>query len=290
MTGFGAGAAELEGASVNVEMRSVNSRHLKLNLRLPPGGERWEPTLRELVASRIGRGHVDVSVRVESRATDGGRYVLDQERADAYLEGLEELRERHGLSGEPTLALLAGCDDLLVERTSDPGPGIATADLVGPAEVALAELVEMREREGERLEDDVRGRIGEIGARIARVRALAPRRVERERERLRAAVRELADGLDADEDRLAREIAILADRWDVSEELVRAGSHLAGMEELLDGPADEGVGKRLSFFSQELLREVNTIGSKANDAEISREVVEMKNELESLREQIENIE
>lgn len=290
MTGFGAGAAELDSASVSVEMRSVNSRHLKLNLRLPHGGERWDPALRELVASRIGRGHVDIGVRVEPRLAAGGRYVLDEERADAYMSALAELKDRHELEGELTLALVAGCERLLVERIPAPEALLEVEDLLGPAADALAELVEMREREGGRLEVDLRERIGAIAERLADVRKLAPLRMQRERDRLRTAVRELADGLDADEERLAREIAILADRWDVNEEIVRADSHLAGMTELLDGPAEERVGKRLSFLSQELLREANTIGSKANDAEISRAVVEMKNELESLREQIENVE
>ena len=148
----------------------------------------------------------------------------------------------------------------------------------------------MRVREGERLAEDLTNRVGALRAGIAEVEGLAPQRLERETQRLRRSIRELAGDVEIEPDRLAREIAFIADKWDVSEELVRARSHLEAFQELLDAPSEEPVGKRLSFLGQELLREVNTIGSKANDPTIARTVVEMKNELESLREQNENIE
>jgi uncharacterized protein (TIGR00255 family) len=167
---------------------------------------------------------------------------------------------------------------------------LGEAELRTAVEEAVRQLVAMREREGERLAHEFRAGMTEIDRRLDAVDERAPVRLVSERERLRAAVAELAGGVDLDEDRLAREIAILADRWDIREEIVRARSHLAAFAELLDAPGEEPVGKRLGFLSQELLREINTIGSKANDATMARHVVEAKNALETLREQIENVE
>jgi len=155
---------------------------------------------------------------------------------------------------------------------------------------AIDELLRMRELEGGRLENDLRESIGEVAAAVDTIQSLAPQRLTRERDRLREAASELADGLRLDEGRLEQEIALLADKWDIGEEVVRARAHVAAFEELLDAAADEPVGKRLSFVLQELNREVNTVGSKANDTTISGRVVEAKSALERLREQVENIE
>lgn len=290
MTGYGAASLELEGGSVAAELRSVNSRHLKLSFRLPEGGEAWEPTLRFLISGRVRRGQVDVRVRAVPADGADGRWELDRDRVEAYLAALETLRDRYKLPGHADLSLVTGLGDLLRPREPS-GVGWLTAD--GVEEVvgrALEELVGMREGEGAHLERDLRERIAAIRAGVAKVDELAPERLRKERDRLRAAVAELADGVTLDEDRLAREIAMVAERWDIGEELVRARAHLDTFEEYLEAPAAEPVGKRLAFLVQELHREVNTMGAKANDARISRWVVEMKNEVERLREQVENVE
>jgi len=290
MTGFGAGSAESEASSISIEMRSVNSRHLKLNFRLPPGGAELEAPLRDLVAGRLARGHVDIAVRIEARGADERAVELDEARIPSMLAALGELRERYGVPGEVdvnTLVALGG-----VVRDVRPS-GAESADMDALRQVAsgaLGELIAMREAEGKRLEADLRGRAAVIAAHLREVEAQSPKRLERERERLRRAVSELTESVQIEEDRLAREIALIADRWDIGEEIVRAGAHLEACEDLLNAPSTEPVGKRLSFLLQELLREVNTIGSKANDASITHRVVEMKNELESLREQVENVE
>lgn len=290
MTGFGAGTAESDGETVVVELRSVNSRHLKLNFRLPPGCDRWESDLREAIAGRLARGHVDVTVRLDSGVDGKSKYRLDRERALALVEGLRELQRELGLAGDVSIGTLAASERLIVEDTAVPGEGLGAAVVVEAAEAALGQLVAMRSREGDRLEVDLRQRIEEIRRHLDVVEAQAPLRLESERERLKAAVVEVTAGVSLDEDRLLREVALIADRWDVGEEMVRARAHLDAFLELMDGPDEEAVGKRFGFLSQELLREINTTGSKANDVRMSRHVVEMKNELESLREQIENIE
>lgn len=290
MTGFGSASLELEGGAVGVELRSVNSRHLKLSLRLPNGGDGWEPALRESVAARVNRGHVEVRIWVREEPSRRPRLEVDEARAEAWLEALGTLRRAFDLPGEPDLELLLRFGDVLREREGTPFEWLEPGDVRRVVDRALDGLVEMREREGARLEEDLRGRVAGLRAGVERVSGLAPARLRRERERLRAAVEELVGSAAVDEDRLAREIALIADRWDLGEEIVRTRAHVDAFEEYLSVPAAEPVGKRLSFLVQELQREINTMGAKANDPEITRHVVEMKNDVERLREQVENVE
>lgn len=295
MTGFGSASTTAGGVDLGLELRSVNSRHLKLNFRLPPGTEKWEELLRAAVSSRVRRGHVDVTLRAAPHGAAAGTgsgpaFGLDEARAAAYVDALRELKERWGLAGEVDVGLVGRCEGVLVEATTDPVEAVPEDSVSGLAGVAADQLVEMRIREGERLAVDLLQRIEAIESGLAEIEALAPRRTERELERLRGSIRDLAGDIEVEPDRLAREIAFIADKWDIAEEIVRARAHLAAFRELVDAPGEEPVGKRLSFLGQEILREVNTIGSKANDAAIARIVVEMKNEVESLREQNENVE
>jgi len=289
MTGFGAGSFEGRQVSVTVELRSVNSRHLKLNFRLPFGAEAWEAPLRAQISEGLQRGQVDVSVRVDERAEASG-VELDESRVEAYVSALRTMQDRYDLPGEIDLALMAAFGPLVRESRADVTERVEGAELTSAAAAALTELVAMREAEGGRLEAELRARIAAVRVGLERVAPHMPARIERERDRLLAAVAELTGGAQLDEDRVAREIALIADRWDVGEEMVRAGSHLDAFLEMLDAPVEEPVGKRLSFLIQELHREINTLGAKANDTQITREVVEMKNELEKLREQVENVE
>ncbi len=289
MTGFGSATTTWEGRIVTVEVRSVNSRGLKTVVKGPPGTDLWEADLRAVVEPRVRRGRVDVFVRLEEEGGSGPSFLPDLERARAILEGLERIRGQLDLPDPPGLGMIVQVGGVFRERQPAADAGVPADVLARTAAEALNGLVEMREIEGARLEIDLRERLTALGAGLEAAERLAPERLDRERERLRSAVAELtARGLD--EDRLAREIALVADRWDVGEELVRARSHLEAFGEYLDRPGEEPVGKRLGFLVQELQREVNTLGAKANDTRISRIVVEMKNEIERLREQVENVE
>lgn len=291
MTGYGSARAQTEGGSVSVEIRSVNSRHLNLEIRVPAGAEDWEPPLRELLSDEIERGRVRTAVRAEEESGDAPPLELDRGRVESYLTAFRNLREEYALPGQVDLALLAGCGDLLQERETRVTEWASRETVATAAREALGELVEMREREGAELEADLRERLSAIREELDRAEELAPRRLDAERERLREAVAELVPRLgEEDEQRIGREIAMLADKWDIGEEITRARAHLEGFDDYLSRPAGEPVGKRLKFLAQELHREINTLGAKGNDAEISRAVVEMKNELESMREQIENVE
>lgn len=289
MTGFGAASHDGRQASVTVELRSVNSRHLKLSFRLPSGADAWEAPLRAQLSEGLQRGQVDVSVRVDQQAGTVA-VELDEARVEAFLSVLRALQQKYDLPGAIDLQLLTACGPLLAEARADVSQTVGSEELTAAARDALAELIDMRQAEGARLETELRERIAAVRHGLDRVAPFIPTRLERERDRLRAAVAELTGGTQLDEDRVSREIALIADRWDVGEEMVRARAHLDAFLELLEVPDTEPVGKRLSFLIQELHREINTLGAKANDTEITREVVEMKNDLEKLREQVENVE
>ena len=289
MTGYGSATVTLESGTVTVEARSVNSRGLKVVVKAPPAAERSERELRALAESRARRGRLDLFVRVEG-TPDAGAASLDEARVREVLDACARLRDDFGVSGEPDLASLLGVGGIFGKTGGEGAEFVPEmADVKRAAAAALDLLVEMRDGEGARLEVDLRGRLAGLREAINGAEALAPERLERERRRLRDAVADLA-GKGLDEDRLMREIALIADRWEISEELVRARSHVDAFEEFLEAPVEEPVGRRLGFLVQELQREFNTLGAKANDSRISRLVVEAKNEIERLREQVENVE
>ena len=289
MTGFGSATGAAGETAIAVDVRSVNGRHLRVDVRLPAGGESWEPRLRELVGERADRGSVELTIRLEEAGGEG-TLELDRERVEALLRALQTLREDFSLPGRVDLPLVVQAGGLLRRRTAPAACDLDWTSLESLVVRALDELVTMREREGERLARDLLERVQGLERGIEHVEELAPRRLERERARLLEAVAELTGGRDADGERVAREVAVLADKWDVGEEMVRARAHIEAFRQLLAEPAAVPVGKRLGFLVQELHREINTTGAKANDAAISHVVVDMKNEIERLREQIENVE
>ncbi|HUF13837.1 MAG TPA: YicC/YloC family endoribonuclease [Longimicrobiales bacterium] len=291
MTGFGEAERETEAGRLRSEVRTVNHRFFSSNLRLPPAFERYEPSIRDWLRQELQRGHINCSLRLETAegGTDEPRFQLNEARARQYHRILSELKTTLDLPGEIDVALLARYNDLIeredVDRVDVPEDAIREVTI----EAARA-VVRMREVEGRRLHDDLEERLNAIEVAMERVRAKAPARLLAERDRLRNAVRELSEGVGIDDERIAREVAMLAERWDISEELVRLRAHIDLFRSLLDADSAEPVGKRLSFVVQEMLRETNTVGSKANDAAIEHEVVGIKNEIERLREQADNVE
>ena len=287
MTGFGAAEGRVHDFRVGVEIRSVNHRFFNPSLKLPSAFSRWEPEIRELLRQRIARGHVTLTARIGRDAE--GRALVDEARFAGYVDQLRSLQQRHALGGEVDVATVLRMPDIFV--AGEPMPDIESpAEFLAIVGEAATSLTTMREEEGARLAADLHERIMSIAAAVARIAERAPERVVEQRDRLRSSVRELTDGLAVDEQRIAQEIALLADKLDVSEEMARFGSHLTAFREALDEGSGEPVGKRLGFLLQELLRETNTTGSKANDVAILRDVVSIKEELERIREQVENIE
>ncbi len=293
MTGYGEAARETAAGTLRVELRTVNHRHFNANFRLPHALARWEGELRGWLQAHFARGHVNCSVRLEPPAGSAALRGLrvDDERVRAYMALFRDMGERLGVPGEPDLALLTRFSDVLVRDDGEAETAeVSAEELRATVDEAARQNVRMREDEGRRLHDDLEGRLRAIDAALDAVAERAPARLVAERDRLRAAVQELAGGVAVDPDRLAQEVAYLAERWDVNEELVRFRSHNELFRELLDADAAEPVGKRLSFLVQEMNREANTIGSKANDAAIAHRVVGVKEEIERLREQVENVE
>lgn len=293
MTGYGEASGPTAAGTLRVELRTVNHRYLNLNTRLPSSLARWENEIKDWLRPAFSRGHVNCTARWEpaSEAAGERRYRLDEDRVANYLRLFEVLASKFGVSGSPDLALLTRFNDVIVRAEEEEASHEVQGEELREILVEAAKQVtQMRIDEGQRLETDLRERVGAIEQSLSAIEALAPTRLENERTRLSEAVQELLEGAPVDQTRVAQEIAFLAERWDVNEELVRFRSHNELLLDLLDSDSEEPVGKRLSFLVQEMHREANTIGSKANDAGISHLVVAIKDELERLREQVENVE
>ncbi len=294
MTGYGEAERDTPVGRLRAEVRTVNHRYFSANLRLARVVERYEPQVREWLRAYMPRGHVNFSLRIETQtaldAGDGPVLRLDEARARQYHRALTELKDKLGLAGEVDLAMLARYNDLIGPADDEGGPELDVELIREVTEAAAAAAVAMREQEGQRLAADLDARIAAIEVALSKIAELAPARLIAERDRMRRVVAELLEGISLDEDRIAREIAYMAERWDVSEELVRMRSHIELFRESLAAPAKDPIGKRLSFLVQEMNRETNTIGSKANDSAMEHEVIAIKDEIERLREQIENVE
>jgi len=292
MTGYGEAAGPTPAGVLRIEIRTVNHRYLNVNSRLPASLGRWEGEIREWLRRSFPRGHVNCTARWEpDGVVASGGYRIDHEKVASYLKLFRELSDRFGVGGAPDLALLTRFNDVIVRADEDePAAEVRASDLESIVEAAARQAVAMREEEGKRLAVDLHQRLEAIERALAEIERVAPDRLITERKRLANAIAELLGGVTLDETRLAHEIAILAERWDLNEELVRFRSHNALFLQLLDSDGAEPVGKRLSFLVQEMHREANTVGSKANSAVIAHLVVAIKDELERLREQVENVE
>ena len=289
MTGFGAAEGPVGDSRVSVELRSVNHRFFNPSIKLPSALSRWEGEVREALRARIARGHVSVSARVVRDAVESSG--IDDERFAFFAAELRRLRDAHRLDGEVDVATVMRMPDVLrVVRDDEALEQGTAAELVAVVDAAGEAMQVMRRAEGARMTTVIRERLELVAAAVARLAARAPERTAAQQARMQENVQKLAGGVAVDPQRLAQEVAILADRLDVGEELDRFASHIAAFRGLLDGAEAEPVGKRLGFLLQELLREANTTGSKANDAVMLQDVVAIKEELERIREQVENLE
>jgi uncharacterized protein (TIGR00255 family) len=289
MTGFGEVQRETGVGILSVQVRTVNHRHFHTHFRLPVGAERWEADLTQVLREGISRGHVHMRLSLQSGPDMARPVEVDHARLRAYLSALKEIQDEHGLPGDPDMGLIMRFGDIF-QAPPDEVEQISFAEVAEATRGALAMAVEMREREGEAMAADLLASISEIGVALDAVEVRAPQRLVEERDRMKAAVAELIGDGQVDEERLAREVAYLAERWDINEEAVRLRSHLDQFTALLQEEVAEPAGKRLGFWVQEMHREANTIGSKANDAELARLAVDIKTAIEKLREQVENVE
>lgn len=287
MTGYGRCQLERDGRVMTVEVKSVNHRFLDLSYRLPRHLTFLDEAVRKGVSERLSRGHVDVFVNYENHRADAREVRVDTALAAAYQRAMGELSRALGMDGELTMQEYARMPDVLTVQEKEEDQQ-AVRELFDEAlSGALTELIAMREREGESMRRDILEKTARIEALQGQIARRAPQVVIDYREKLQERIAALTEG-EIDEARLLTEVAIFADRAAIDEELVRLLSHAAQIRATAD--LQEPVGRKLDFLIQELNREINTIGSKAMDAQIAQLVVQAKGEIEKLREQVQNIE
>jgi uncharacterized protein (TIGR00255 family) len=288
MTGFGRGEASAAGRSYTVEVHSVNHRFLEVRCRLPRRLQGLEPKLTQVVQQRFARGHVELAVQEKDLGAGTRRLTADLALAREYVELWRGLQRDLQLPGEVSLSLLAAQRELVAVEEAEAPVEEAWAALEPALGAALDELAAMRRREGEALEGVLERELQVIETGLDRILQRGPEAVQAQRVRLQTRIAELMDGRELDPGRLEQEVALLADRGDVTEECDRLRSHLAQFRAGLHQPGPQG--RRLEFLLQEMQREVNTTGSKSADAPLAHEVVELKTAIERLREQVANLE
>lgn len=288
MTGFGSAEDRVLGGRLRVDIRTVNHRYFNPQLKLPAELAGIEAELRDRLRQLLERGHVAVTARWVESPTQESAVTVDLARARQVVAAAQQLKKKLKLKGNVDLAFVARQPEVMSAANGGTESAVTWGDVKPIVERAARDVLTMREREGRALADELAARLTGLEAGARTIEERAPERLKAEHARLKQAVTDLMAGTAVDEQRLALEIALLADRVDITEELVRFRTHVAACRAAL--ASDQPVGKQLGFLAQELLREVNTMGSKANDAGITQAVIAMKGELEKLREQLENLE
>jgi uncharacterized protein (TIGR00255 family) len=290
MTGYGRAESVIVGRKFVIEMKSVNHRYLEISLRLPGMLLFLEPEIKKRIGEQFSRGRIEATVRVDNDGTDetGGRYTLNVPLVRNYHTLLCQMKEELHLEDAITLAMMAGFRDVFVPTEPVQDPAHLWDELAKVLDEAIRTLTEMRTREGESLRRDLTARLTLVAGFLEEISERTPQVVLEYQKRLGDRIRELTGSLVIDESRLLQEVAIMAERSDITEEIVRFRSHIDQFTDLLG--MDDGAGRKIDFLIQEMGREVNTIGSKSGDAGISRNVIGIKSELAKLREQVQNIE
>ncbi|MBR3594434.1 MAG: YicC family protein [Clostridia bacterium] len=288
MTGFGRAQKTIGNFDVTVELKAVNHKFFECSSRVPRNYSFLEEQLKSFLKERISRGKVEVYVTVENTAEDDAQISINRNFADGYVAALRELAEVYGLRDDISVSTVSRHSDVFEIKRSEIAEEAVTAAVLATAEEAVANFVAMREVEGEKLKSDVISRAEFILEKVSFIESRSPETVRQYRERLDEKIRDLLGDAKVDEQRLITEVAIFADKVAVAEETVRLRSHISQMYSMLEG--DAAIGRKLDFLVQEMNREANTIGSKAQDVEIAHTVVDIKSEIEKIREQIQNIE
>lgn len=288
MTGYGKGVSKRDGKTITIEIKTVNHRFLDCNIKLPRNFLFVEDRVKKAVSSAISRGHVDLYLTYEQSSTDEGAYTVDLELANNYLTAVRQLENGTGLANDVTLSTLLRVGDIVTRQQSVEDEDLLAEMTLEAASEALVNLKVMREKEGQSQKADIASKLGTIEACLDRIKEFAPKVIEDYRALLNARIAEVVEPSLVDKQRLATEVALYADHCAIDEEITRLSTHISNMRSLLE--ATEPVGRKMDFLVQEFNRETNTIGSKANDMRITKEVLAIKNEIEKMREQAANIE
>lgn len=289
MTGFGRASATENNFSITVELKTVNNRFLDVNLRLPGELQLLEPTVKKLIGDRLARGRVEVNLQYDR--TDKVQFELNRPMIAGFLAAMKEMRDEFSLTGEPDINVIARLPNVVTTKTEEPEPEFLVA-IGSVVALALDDLENMRAKEGSILEIELMSRLTEIENRIPAIESEAANVAEEYRARLTKRIGDMlarADAqIDVDQSRLTQEVAFLADRLDISEEITRLKTHIEHFRGILND--DRDVGKRLDFLTQELNREANTIASKTNNMIVKENALAIKSEIEKIREQVQNVE
>lgn len=288
MTGFGKGDSANQDVTLAVEIKSVNHRYCDINIKLPRSLSAFENEVKKTVGQKLKRGKVDVYINMNLIGSSAMRATLNRPLVSAYLAALDELKNEFSVSGDISLDWLASQKDLIQIEEATIDPEIMNEVLITAVQKALAGHDQMRIAEGAATADDMLARLGQISGLLDQIETLAPEVPKEWLVKLEQRLKKFSEEIEFDPQRLAQELAIVADRCDVSEELTRFHSHIQQFEALLN--CEEPVGRKMDFLVQEMNREANTTGSKSNHADMTRLVVEIKAELEKIREQVQNVE
>ena len=288
MTGYGRAGALLHGRDIKVELRSVNARFLEYSDRLPRSCAFLQDKLKKLVAARVSRGKVELNLSIQAVTAADTVVTVNWPLAQGYRDALRDLAQRMELPDDLTAGMVARFPDVLAQTAAPANEDELWQDVQAVAQQALDAFVAMRAAEGEKLKADIENRLTAVESFVGQIEQQSAGRVQAYSEKLYARLQELLGDRSIDEGRLVTEAAIFADKTAIDEETVRLHSHVAQYREILT--LDEPIGRKLDFLTQELNREANTIGSKCQDVAVTRLVVELKSEIEKIREQIQNIE
>jgi len=288
MTGFGRASEHIGDLDVTVEIKSVNHRYFEFSGRVPRVYQFLEDKLKGLCQQSISRGKIELGVFIEDNSENSTVVEINKPYADAYISALKQLATEYKIKNDLKISAIAGNSELFKVRRNELPDEVVTEAVMTVAAKAIDSFIEMRKVEGERLCADIASRSETILSKVSQVEERSPETVKAYRERLEQKMRELLDGATVDEQRLITETAVFADKIAVDEETVRLRSHIKQLNSLLN--EDVPMGKKLDFIVQEMNRETNTIGSKCQDVEIAHIVVDIKSEIEKIREQVQNIE
>ncbi len=290
MTGYGRAEAILDGQKMAVEIKSLNHRFLEVSLRIPASLSALEMEIKKRIAEPLLRGKIDVIIRRDAQGgTENGQSLaLNLPLAQNYYNLLTQLKQSLGLKDDIHLEMIAAQKDIFQPVEPSQDMTMLWQRLAMVLDEALAGLMEMRRREGEILVRDLSARLDLMALLLSGIEAKTPRVVLEYQRRLTDRVREMTSGLMIDEARLSQEVAMFAEKSDITEEIVRFRSHLGQFQEMLN--SEDAIGRKVDFLIQEMNREINTIGSKSSDADISKQVIEIKSELAKIREQVQNLE
>ncbi len=287
MTGYGRADKKVELRDYQIEIKSVNHKYLDITIKMPKNISHKEEEIKKLVKSKLHRGKIDILVTFTDNSVENKKITLNTDLAKIYINQLRELAQEEKIWSDIQVTDIAKFPDvLIVENNQD--DEMLEQELQEVTMQALNQLIEMRRNEGNKIAEDLQKRIEEIKEKVENISNLSTGLIENYIVKLNARIKELAQDCEIDENRIAQEVVIYADKCSVEEEVTRLNSHISQFKELLK--SDENVGKKLDFIIQEMNRETNTIGSKANSLEITNEVINIKTQLENIREQVQNIE